>query len=404
MRVRRNEIIDRRLHAALLVRDAGERQRHLGVGQRAHERAVVEVAEMADAEIFAGVAAEARAIGDVEGLEREIAEGVGVVAVRQHHRRDGRRIVFGLAAHDLEPPGAHRLARRLGQAVVAREHVVEPFLVQHRDAFGEPVQHLRRRRVGKEADLVHVEHVVPGPERLGQLRILRRRQRLVAHRVERHAGRHHQPLLRAADGDVDAPLVVAIVGRGERGDGVDEQQRRVAGGVDRLADLRDGREAAGGGLVVQHADRLDLLVRVLAQMVLDHGRVGAGAPVGLDEFGTQAELLRHDLPQRGELAGLHHQHAVAGRQRVHQRRLPRAGAGRGVDDDGIGGLEDGLDAVETTLGELGEVRPAVIDDRRVHRAQHAVGQRGRARNLEEVAADGTRGVLRHSKSLCGFGS
>ena len=183
-----------------------------------------------------------------------------------------------------------------------------------------------------------------------------------------------------------------------------KKQRRMAGGVDRLADLRDRREAAGRGLVVQHADRLDLLVLVLAQMVLDHRRVGAGAPVGLDEFGTQAELLRHDLPQRGELAGLHHQHAVAGRQRVHQRRLPRAGAGRGVDDHRIGGLEDGLDAFEAALGELGEVRPAVIDDRRVHRAQHPVGQRGRARNLQEMATYGARGVLRHSKSLCTFGS
>ena len=62
--------------------------------------------------------------------------------------------------------------------------------------------------------------------------------------------------------------------------------------------------------------------------------------------GLQAELLRHVLPQRRELAGLHHQHAVAGRQRVDQRRLPGAGAGRGVDDDRVGGLEDGLDALE----------------------------------------------------------
>src|SRR4051794_4117683 len=51
MRVRRDEIIHRRLYAALLVRDAGERERHLGVGERAHEHAVVEVTEMADAEI-----------------------------------------------------------------------------------------------------------------------------------------------------------------------------------------------------------------------------------------------------------------------------------------------------------------------------------------------------------------
>ena len=36
-------------------------------------------------------------------------------------------------------------------------------------------------------------------------------------------------------------------------------------------------------------------------------------------------------PQRREMAGLEHQHPVARRQRVDQRRLPRAGAGRRVD-------------------------------------------------------------------------
>src|SRR5690242_9919011 len=49
-RVCRNEIIDRGLRAAFVVRDAGERQRHFGDRQRPHEHALVHVAEMADAE------------------------------------------------------------------------------------------------------------------------------------------------------------------------------------------------------------------------------------------------------------------------------------------------------------------------------------------------------------------
>ena len=175
----------------------------------------------------------------------------------------------------------------------------------------------------------------------------------------------------------------------------------MAGGVDRLADRLDRRQAAGRGLVVQHAHRLDLVRLVLAQMLLDLGRVGAGAPIAGDEFGLQPELLRHDLPQRRELAGLDHQHAIAGRQRVDQRRFPRAGAGRGVDDDRIGGLENGLDAVEAALGELGEFRPAMIDDRGVHRAQHAVGQRRRARNLQEMTPGGARSILRHYRHSFG---
>jgi hypothetical protein len=64
-------------------------------------------------------------------------------------------------------------------------------------------------------------------------------QRLLAHGIERHAGRQHQALLRTADRDVNAPFVVAIVGRGKRRDGIDQKQCRMTGGVDRLADLAD---------------------------------------------------------------------------------------------------------------------------------------------------------------------
>ena len=137
-------------------------------------------------------------------------------------------------------------------------------------------------------------------------------------------------------------------------------------------------------------------------MLLDHGGIGAGAPVAVDEFGLEPELFRHGLPLRGELAGLDHQHAVAGRQRVDESGFPRAGAGRGVDDDRIGGLENGLDAVEAALGELGEFRPAMVDDRRVHRAQHAVGQRRRARNLQEMTPGGARSILRHYRHSFGL--
>ena len=69
-----------------------------------------------------------------------------------------------------------------------------------------------------------------------------------------------------------------------------------------------------------------------------------------DELRLQAELDRHVLPQRGEVAGLVHQHLVAGRERVDERRLPRAGAGRGIDEHRARGLEDGLDAGQHLAG------------------------------------------------------
>ncbi len=45
--------------------------------------------------------------------------------------------------------------------------------------------------------------------------------------VEAETRRQHQALLRAGDGDVDAPGIVLIFQRAEAGDGVDHQQRRM---------------------------------------------------------------------------------------------------------------------------------------------------------------------------------
>src|SRR4051794_19288581 len=58
-----DKIVHRRLGAAFLVGDAGERERHFGACKRAHQHEVVDVAEMADAEIFSGIGPEARAVG-----------------------------------------------------------------------------------------------------------------------------------------------------------------------------------------------------------------------------------------------------------------------------------------------------------------------------------------------------
>jgi hypothetical protein len=50
----RSKVVDRCLHATLLVWDAGDRQRHFDAGERANHGEVVDVAEVADAEHFAG--------------------------------------------------------------------------------------------------------------------------------------------------------------------------------------------------------------------------------------------------------------------------------------------------------------------------------------------------------------
>ena len=85
--------------------------------------------------------------------------------------------------------------------------------------------------------------------------------------------------------------------------------------------------------------------------------VSASMPGSAMNSGCEPEALRHLLPQRREVAGLVHQHRVAGAQRVDQRRLPRAGARRGIDDDRMARLEDLLDAGEHLPAERAELRP-----------------------------------------------
>ena len=95
---------------------------------------------------------------------------------------------------------------------------------------------------------------------------------------------------------------------------------------------------------------------------------------------------RHVAPQRGELAGLDHQHRVARRQGVDERGFPRAGARAGIHHDRPGGLKHALQARDRFAPERGERRPAMIDGRLRDGAQNPIGHVGRAGNLEKVAS------------------
>src|SRR5260370_30719585 len=76
----RHDIIHCGLHAALSDRNASDRERHLGPGEGSQDREIIGIAEMADAEILAAETPEARALRNVEVLEREIAHLVGIMA------------------------------------------------------------------------------------------------------------------------------------------------------------------------------------------------------------------------------------------------------------------------------------------------------------------------------------
>ncbi len=131
---------------------------------------------------------------------------------------------------------------------------------------------------------------------------------------------------------------------------------------------------------------LDGVALVLAQALLDLMRVGADAPIGRDDFGLEAEAVRHLLPQHGELAGLDHQHMIAGRQRVGEGCFPGARTGRRINDDRVLGLENGLDAGEHAFAELSKLGAAVVEDLALHGLQDALGHRSGSGNLQKMPA------------------
>ena len=199
-------------------------------------------------------------------------------------RRQRARVGLGIAAQDLEAPGGDGGTRRLGMASVARKDRVEPFLQQHVAGFAEAVEQVGGGRVGKPAVGIGRQHLVPVPECLHHIRRLGGFDRLLAHRVEGEAGRQHQALLRTCHRDVDAPGVVAIVDRSQRGNRIDQEESRVLGRVDGLTNGRNVAHHARGSLVVDDADRLDGVPGVFLQALLDGFGIGRLAPITAHEF------------------------------------------------------------------------------------------------------------------------
>ena len=78
--------------------------------------------------------------------------------------------------------------------------------------------------------------------------------------------------------------------------------------------------------------------------------------------------------------------ASPGLKRVAQRRLPRAGAGGGVDHHRPLGLEHAAQLGEQVAAKAAEIGAAMIHRRIVDRPQHPVGHVGGAGDLQKVAA------------------
>ena len=306
------------------------------------------------------------------------------MALGHAHTGQRRRMRLRILALGFQPPRLHRRPCRGTMAPVPCEHVLKPLFLEHRNGFPQPEQKVDRRRIGKGAELVEGDDFLPVPigahRRIG----LRNRKRLLRHGVEAEARRQHQPLLRTRDGYVDAPGVVLIFHRTEPGDGIDHQERRMLGPIHGFADVERMGHAAGRCLVVHDHHGLDLVRPISRKPCLDRLHIGPAAPVARQKIDVELESIGDAVPQHGELAGLGHQHLVAGQQRIDDRGLPRAGPRRRIDDHRLPGAEHALHGREHCKTKLGEFGAAVVHAGHVHGPQYPVGHVGRSWNLKKM--------------------
>ncbi len=223
---------------------------------------------------------------------------------------------------------------------MAGEDGVESLLVQHLDRDPQALQQIGGRRIGEKPVGVGGQHVVPGPEAARYPRRPGRVQRLARDGVETEPGGQHQPFLRAADRDIDPPRVVPVVDGPQRGDRVDQQKCGMLRRIDRSPHGQDVGRDACGGLVVDDGDGLDAMILVGLQPLRDAVGTNRRPPIAGYHDRFEAEPLGHLPPERRKPSGFGHQHGIARRQRVDERRLPGPGSRSRIDDHRRRRLED----------------------------------------------------------------
>ena len=165
-RRRGDEVLHRGLHAFLLDRHAGELEPHLDAGERAHQREVVEIAEMADAEHLAARACPGRCRATCRSASRMILRSaVGVVARPASARRSASRSTRAdRRTGSRAPRRAPRAASPRRGARGARTPLSRPSSSSSIvERLAQAVEQVGRRRVREVAGLVGCEHLVPVP-------------------------------------------------------------------------------------------------------------------------------------------------------------------------------------------------------------------------------------------------
>src|SRR5205814_8731066 len=137
------EHVERGEYAARLVRHVGELEPHLDAAERAGERQVVQIAEVPDSEDLPLQLAEPRAERHVEALEHDLTERIRVAPLGHHHGGEHAAVFIRIHRNDVEAPRLDGGARRAAEALVARDDVVEPLVLNHQQRLAQAEENVR---------------------------------------------------------------------------------------------------------------------------------------------------------------------------------------------------------------------------------------------------------------------
>jgi hypothetical protein len=179
---------------------------------------------------------------------------------------------------------------------------------------------------------------------------------------------------------------VAQLDRGERRDGVDEQECGMTGTIDGASNFRQPARDARRRFVVDDQQGSDVVPAVLAESRFERVRIDAVPPVARHDLDVEPEPARDLHPVPGKLPNVESEDTIARRQRIDQGGFPGAAARGRKDHDRPGGLEDPVQTFEDGTTEGGELGAPMVDRRLRHRTQHAIGCVGRSGYLKEVTA------------------
>src|SRR5262244_1730017 len=166
------EVFHRRAQTARSVRNAGRQKAHLHARQRAAEHQIIEATQVADPEKLSLLLAQGLAERKIEAIEYQRSEAIRVVSLGHADRGERIRVFPFIERVQLEAPGANRPPRRLRVARVPRKYVLQPLLFQHRERLAQTEEQVRRGRVREVAALVRLEHGLPVPVGVCELRLL----------------------------------------------------------------------------------------------------------------------------------------------------------------------------------------------------------------------------------------